>query len=134
VIGVTGLDNPARPRRLLRTLLGDALRRARLDQGRTLAEVARAARVSMPYLSELERGLKEASSEVLAAVCDALHVELPDLLAEVAGAARDHADGQARQAQIIRLDRIGDRADRAGGGQPVPGKPGSEGPVCLLAA
>ncbi|HWG15367.1 MAG TPA: helix-turn-helix transcriptional regulator [Streptosporangiaceae bacterium] len=72
-----------RPEPLLRTLLGDVLRRARHGQRRTLADVARAARVSMPYLSELERGRKEASSEVLAAVCDALGVELSDLLAEV---------------------------------------------------
>jgi transcriptional regulator with XRE-family HTH domain len=72
-----------RPEPLLRTLLGDALRRARHGQRRTLADVARAARVSMPYLSELERGRKEASSEVLAAVCDALRVELSDVLAEV---------------------------------------------------
>jgi transcriptional regulator with XRE-family HTH domain len=72
-----------RPKPLLRTLLGEVLRRARHGQRRTLADVARAARVSMPYLSELERGRKEASSEVLAAVCEALRVELSDVLAEV---------------------------------------------------
>jgi transcriptional regulator with XRE-family HTH domain len=72
-----------RPKPLLRTLLGDVLRRARHRQRRTLADVARAARVSMPYLSELERGRKEASSEVLAAVCEALRIELSDVLAEV---------------------------------------------------
>lgn len=72
-----------RSRRLLRTVVGDALRRRRLDQGRTLADVARAARVSMPYLSEVERGRKEASSEVLAAVCDALRLDLSDLLVDV---------------------------------------------------
>lgn len=71
------------PRPLLRTVIGEVLRRIRLAQGRTLAEVAQAARVSMPYLSELERGRKEASSEVLAAICDALEVALADLLAEV---------------------------------------------------
>jgi XRE family transcriptional regulator, stress-response regulator len=54
-----------------------------LEQGRTLAEVARAARVSMPYLSELERGRKEASSEVLAAICEALRIDLADVLTEV---------------------------------------------------
>lgn len=58
------------------------MRRIRLNQGRTLAAVARAARVSVPYLSELERGRKEASSEVLAAICDALGIGLADLLAE----------------------------------------------------
>ncbi|WP_284678168.1 helix-turn-helix transcriptional regulator [Frankia sp. AgKG'84/4] len=68
---------------LLRRLVGEALRRRRLAQGRTLRNVADAARVSMPYLSEVERGLKEASSEVLAAICRALHVRLADLLDEV---------------------------------------------------
>ncbi len=68
---------------LLRQLIGAALRRARLGQGRTLREVADAARVSMPYLSEVERGRKEASSEVLAAICRALGLRLSDLLDEV---------------------------------------------------
>ncbi len=78
------IDPPGqRTRPLLRTALGDVLRRIRLRQGRTLAEVARRARVSLPYLSELERGRKEASSEILAAICEALQVELPDVLAEV---------------------------------------------------
>jgi transcriptional regulator with XRE-family HTH domain len=73
----------SRPRPLLRTLVGKALRRNRLEQHRTLAEVARDACVSVPYLSEVERGRKEPSSEVLAAVCDSLRIELSDLLAEV---------------------------------------------------
>lgn len=77
------LDPRRRPRPLLRTLVGHVLRRHRLEQQRTLADVARAARVSMPYLSEVERGRKEVSSEVLAAVCDALRIALSDLLAEV---------------------------------------------------
>jgi len=64
-------------------MLGDVLRRTRREQRRTLADVARAAKVSMPYLSEVERGRKEASSEVLVAICDALHIELADLLVEV---------------------------------------------------
>ena len=68
---------------LMRQLIGRALRRARLTQGRTLREVATAARVSLPYLSELERGRKEASSEVLAAICRALDLHLRDLLDEV---------------------------------------------------
>ena len=76
-----GGRRPSRP--LLRTLIGEALRRNRQGQRRTLADVARQARVSVPYLSEVERGRKEASSEVLAAVCDALRVELSDLLVEV---------------------------------------------------
>src|SRR5580658_4703889 len=79
--GPAGRDR--RPRPLLRTILGDVLRRTRREQGRTLADVARVARVSMPYLSEVERGRKEASSEVLAAICDSLGIDLAELLAEV---------------------------------------------------
>jgi transcriptional regulator with XRE-family HTH domain len=77
---VTHIGRQRRP--LLRTVLGAVLRRNRLEQGRTLAEVARAARVSTPYLSELERGRKEASSEVLAALCEALRIDLSDVLTE----------------------------------------------------
>jgi len=72
-----------RRRPLLRKLVGAVLRRTRQEQRRTLADVARDARVSMPYLSEIERGRKEASSEVLGAVCNALRIELADLLAAV---------------------------------------------------
>ena len=68
----------------LREAVGEALRRRRLDQGRTLREVAEAAGVSLTYLSEVERGRKEASSEVLEAVCSALDLVLADLLFEVA--------------------------------------------------
>jgi transcriptional regulator with XRE-family HTH domain len=68
---------------LLRRLIGEVLRRTRLAQGRTLREVAAAARVSMAYLSELERGRKEVSSELLAAICRALQLTLADLLDQV---------------------------------------------------
>jgi transcriptional regulator with XRE-family HTH domain len=67
---------------LLREVLGDVLRRARTKQGRTLREVSDAARVSLGYLSEVERGRKEASSELLSAICDALDVPLSQLLVE----------------------------------------------------
>lgn len=67
---------------LLRRVIGGVLRRVRLRQGRTLREVAAAAGVSLPYLSEVERGRKEASSEVLAAICRALGINLSDLLEE----------------------------------------------------
>ncbi|WP_258534791.1 helix-turn-helix domain-containing protein [Streptomyces sp. PT12] len=63
-----------------RHVIGDVLRRVRLDQERTLKDVAEAARISMPYLSEVERGRKEASSEVLAAAAGALGLGLADLL------------------------------------------------------
>src|SRR5918995_488537 len=68
---------------LLRTQLGNSLRSHRLRQRRTLRDVSGVARVSLGYLSEVERGQKEASSELLASICDALDVELADLLAEV---------------------------------------------------
>jgi transcriptional regulator with XRE-family HTH domain len=68
---------------LLRRMLGEALRRRRQDQHRTLREVSSAARVSLGYLSEIERGQKEASSELLASICDALGLRLADLLREV---------------------------------------------------
>jgi transcriptional regulator with XRE-family HTH domain len=68
---------------LLRHLLGDVLRRLRLRQGRTLREVSAAARVSLGYLSEVERGQKEASSELLAAICTALNTPLSHVLSEV---------------------------------------------------
>ncbi|WDZ86625.1 helix-turn-helix domain-containing protein [Micromonospora cathayae] len=67
---------------LLRRVIGGVLRRLRIRQGRTLREVAAAAGVSVPYLSEVERGRKEASSEVLAAICRALGIRLSDLLEE----------------------------------------------------
>ncbi|MGW4461949.1 helix-turn-helix domain-containing protein [Micromonospora sp. NPDC004704] len=71
------------PPPLLRRLIGSVLRRVRLRQGRTLRDVARMAGVSVPYLSEVERGRKEPSSEVLAAICRALGLHLADLLEQV---------------------------------------------------
>ena len=68
---------------LLRRVLGDTLRERRLHQHRTLRDVSNEAKVSLGYLSELERGQKEASSELLAAVCDALGVQLSDVLRDV---------------------------------------------------
>ena len=68
---------------LFRRMLGDVLRGARRQRGMTLRELSAEARVSLGYISEIERGQKEASSELLASICDALDVELADLLAEV---------------------------------------------------
>jgi len=105
---------PQRP--LLRTTLGVVLRRTRRQQGRTLADVARAAKVSMQYLSELERGRKEASSEVLAAICDALEVELPAVLAQVG---RDLAGAVSPPSMVVRLgtgSQLRSAAVRPGGG------------------
>ncbi len=67
---------------LLREVIGDVLRRARTAQGRTLREVSDAARVSLGYLSEVERGRKEASSELLSAICGALDVPLSQVLSD----------------------------------------------------
>ncbi len=71
---------------LLRRVIGDALRARRQGQHRTLREVSTAANVSLGYLSEIERGQKEASSELLAAICTALDVPLSEILSEVADA------------------------------------------------
>ena len=81
---------------LLRTQLGNTLRGHRLRQRRTLRDVSGAARVSLGYLSEVERGQKEASSELLASICDALELELADLLAEVSLELRVAGGGAVR--------------------------------------
>ena len=68
---------------LLRTHIGSALRAARIEQGRTLRDVAKSARVSLGYLSEVERGQKEASSELLNAICVALGLSLSGVFSDV---------------------------------------------------
>ncbi|CAB4882195.1 unannotated protein [freshwater metagenome] len=68
---------------LLRESVGQALRRTRTEQSRTLRDVARDARVSLGYLSEVERGQKEASSELLNSICEALGLTLGSLMNEV---------------------------------------------------
>ena len=142
-IGPGGREQRSKP--LLRTIIGQALRRSRLEQGRTLADVARAARVSMPYLSEVERGRKEASSEVLAAVCDALRIELADMLTEVGrdlSAARNPADAKtlaelrtpSPSMEALRRQRLTARpTQRRTGGSGRPPVRGA-GDVVLLAA
>ena len=71
---------------LFRRMLGDVLRTRRMRQGRTLRQVSGDARVSLGYISEVERGQKEASSELLASLCSALDVPLSDVLREVSDA------------------------------------------------
>jgi transcriptional regulator with XRE-family HTH domain len=68
---------------LFRASLGDVLRAERMRQGMTLRELSSSARVSLGYISEIERGQKEASSELLAALCEALDVPLSGVLREV---------------------------------------------------
>src|SRR3954454_21148982 len=67
---------------LFRRLLGEVLRSRRMEQGRTLRQLCGDARVSLGYMSEIERGQKEASSELLAAICNALDVPLSEILSE----------------------------------------------------
>jgi transcriptional regulator with XRE-family HTH domain len=126
-MGQPGPQQRSKP--LLRRSLGKVLRRIRLEQRRTLADVARAAKVSMPYLSELERGRKEASSEVLAAICAALSIDLAEVLAQVG---RELTAADVRLAPVIRLHSIDSgRADQ-GGVRGNDTRPAS--PTCLLAA
>jgi DNA-binding Xre family transcriptional regulator len=99
---------------LLRRLLGDVLRRHRVLQSRTLRDVSAAAGVSLGYLSEIERGRKEASSELLAAICTALDVPLSDVL-------REAGDDLAREERRRRLVPVG--FGRSSG--PVPTRPAS---------
>jgi len=68
---------------LLREEIGDVLRGARQRQGRTLRDVSSTARVSLGYLSEVERGQKEASSELLLSICGALDVPMSSVLRSV---------------------------------------------------
>lgn len=89
---------------LVREVIGDVLRRARISQGRTLREVSDSARVSLGYLSEVERGRKEPSSELLNAICDALDIPLSELLID----AGERMAGEERAA-----------------GTPVPGSSGA---------
>ena len=71
---------------LFRRLLGEVLRRARMQRGMTLRELSAEARVSLGYISEIERGQKEASSELLASLCQAMDLPLSDVLRDVADA------------------------------------------------
>jgi transcriptional regulator with XRE-family HTH domain len=106
---------------VLRQAIGETLRGIRLRQRRTLREVSTAARVSLGYLSEIERGQKEPSSELLASICGALGVTMSEVFREVADSLR-------------RSELQGDRAHvgifapaRPSIGRPA-GKPGQQGP------
>ncbi|MDQ1696442.1 MAG: hypothetical protein QOJ03_1795 [Frankiaceae bacterium] len=92
---------------LLRRLVGDVLRRHRQRQSRTLREVSAAAQVSLGYLSEVERGRNEASSELLGAICAALGVSLADVLREVS---EDLAAAERRT--VAPVGFVSARADR----------------------
>ena len=132
-------DLPQRPSPLLRTMVGDVLRRTRREQHRTLADVASSARISMQYLSELERGRKEASSEILAALCGALRLDLSELLAAVG---RDLLHQRDRRSRLVRLDRYrdldthrdGDPRSRAAAPQPGAPAESADTPATLGSA
>jgi transcriptional regulator with XRE-family HTH domain len=89
---------------LLREVIGDVLRRARTDQGRTLREVSDTARVSLGYLSEVERGRKEASSELLSAICGALDVPLSKVLADAGEELAREEIAAGMQARATNID------------------------------
>jgi transcriptional regulator with XRE-family HTH domain len=93
---------------LVREVIGEVLRLARTEQGRTLREVSDTARVSLGYLSEVERGRKEASSELLNAICDALDVPLSTVLTDAGGRMADEEratrPAPAGEARVTTID------------------------------
>jgi transcriptional regulator with XRE-family HTH domain len=111
---------------LVRRHLGDVLRQRRLREGRTLRQVASAARVSPGYLSEIERGQKEPSSELLGAICDALDVRLSDLILELS------AELAAAELAAAELG-LGVPAS-AGAMHPTPSRAGTQQPVTVSGA
>jgi transcriptional regulator with XRE-family HTH domain len=89
---------------VFRRLLGEVLRSQRMRQGRTLRQVSADARVSLGYISEIERGHKEASSELLASICAALDVPLSAILSEVSDAVALEEAALAMQLEDVALD------------------------------
>jgi transcriptional regulator with XRE-family HTH domain len=108
---------------LLRRVIGDALRARRQAQHRTLREVSTAANVSLGYLSEIERGQKEASSELLSSICDALGAQLSDVL-------REASDTLAQTEQITEAAPVA--AEPAREEAPAPAMPGPPVATALL--
>ena len=89
---------------IFRRLLGEVLRSQRMRQGRTLRQVSADARVSLGYISEIERGQKEASSELLASLCAALDVPLSEILSEVSDAVALEEAALSLQLDSVPLD------------------------------
>ena len=102
---------------LFRRLLGEVLRSQRMRQGRTLREVSADARVSLGYISEIERGHKEASSELLASICSALDVPLSAILSEVSDAVALEEAALAMQLDDVVIDARRLPAPAAGAGE-----------------
>ncbi|HZJ06247.1 MAG TPA: helix-turn-helix transcriptional regulator [Nocardioidaceae bacterium] len=110
---------------LFRRLLGEVLRTQRMRQGRTLREVSADARVSLGYISEIERGQKEASSELLASICSALDVPLSDILADVSDAmALEEAALEIASPLSSQLGPVGIRPTLRGAQVSVAARPG----------
>ncbi|QNE35629.1 helix-turn-helix domain-containing protein [Leifsonia shinshuensis] len=84
---------------LMRHAIGSVLRRLRTERGATLRELSETSRISIPYLSEIERGRKEASSEILAALCRVLDVTERELLTQVVS--------EFAEAEVLTLVREG---------------------------
>ncbi|MFI1013799.1 helix-turn-helix domain-containing protein [Streptomyces sp. NPDC020965] len=122
---------------LWRHIVGQVLRRERLAQERTLKDVADAARISMPYLSEIERGRKEASSEVLAAAARALGLGLADLLAlvhgELAPSRSARPDARAAAVPVTPIPSLASVTSRAALSHTGWGTAGHQGGVRLAA-
>ncbi|QWZ09170.1 helix-turn-helix domain-containing protein [Nocardioides panacis] len=103
---------------IFRRLLGEVLRAQRMRQGRTLRQVSADARVSLGYISEIERGQKEASSELLASICSALDVPLSEILSEVSDAVALEEAALAMQLDSVRVDATSLRPARTEAGRP----------------
>ena|SRR5665811_1251953 len=102
---------------VFRRLLGEVLRSQRMRQGRTLRQISADARVSLGYISEIERGQKEASSELLYSICAALDVPLSEILSEVSDAVALEEAALAMQLEpvAIRTKKMTIRDGRANG-------------------
>ena len=100
---------------IFRRLLGEVLRDQRMRQGRTLRQVSGDARVSLGYISEIERGQKEASSELLASICSALDVPLSEILSEVSDAVALEEAALAMQLEDVSVDTTSLRTPRDAG-------------------
>jgi transcriptional regulator with XRE-family HTH domain len=119
---------------LMREAIGGSLRRVRTARRRTLRDVSRRARVSLGYLSEVERGRKEPSSELLASICEALEIALSDLLAEAAEAiaAEAVAAEAARLRRPVGLRQM-DLRLATGSDEPIPAMSPAISPVAPVA-
>ena len=113
-------DEGTAPVVIFRRLLGEVLRAQRMRQGRTLRQVSADARVSLGYISEIERGQKEASSELLASICSALDVPLSEILSEVSDAVALEEAALAIQLDSIPMDTSSLRGPRSAS-RPGPG-------------